>query len=55
MATKHDMYSYHHNNEYHSGRLEYEVFDSLDLNALLSGYLNTDDIRNNKLEQLINK
>lgn len=55
MSTRHDMYSYHHDNEYYTGRLEYEVFDSLDLNTLLSDYLNTDDIRNNKLEQLINK
>ena len=55
MSTRYDMYSYHHNDEYHAGRLEYEVFDSLNLNELLSAYLNTDDIRNNKLEQLINK
>ena len=50
-----DMYSYHFNEpekRYDESRLDYEVFDSLNLTKILSKYLNKSDIRDSKLEDL---
>jgi len=53
--TQFDMYSYHFNEpeqRYDEGRLDYEVFDSLNLTKIFSKYLNKSDIRDSKLEDL---
>jgi hypothetical protein len=50
-----DMYSYHFNEpekRYDESRLDYEVFDSLNLTKIFSKYLNKSDIRDSKLEDL---
>jgi hypothetical protein len=49
------MYSYHVNEPeqvYLQDRLDYEVWESLDLNKILVKYLTLSDIRNNKIEEL---
>jgi hypothetical protein len=54
-STRFDMYSYHVNEpeqRYLKDRLDYEVWDSLDLNKILAKYLTLSDIRNNKIEEL---
>jgi hypothetical protein len=53
--TRFDMYSYHINEpeqRYTEDRLDYEVFESLNLNKILVKYLTKADIRNSKLEDL---
>lgn len=53
--TQFDMYSYHVNEpvqEYTEWRLEWEVFESLNLNKILANYLTKADIRASKLEDL---
>lgn len=53
--TQFDMYSYHVNEpvqEYTEWRLEWEVFESLNLNKILANYLTKADIRESKLEDL---
>jgi len=53
--TRFDMYSYHVNEpeqSYIEWRLDYEVFESLNLNKILVKYLTKADIRNSKLEDL---
>jgi hypothetical protein len=50
------MYSYHVNEpkqEYQEWRLDYEVFDRLDFNKIFSLYLTTSDIRDNKIDTLL--
>ena len=54
-STRFDMYSYHVNEQeqvYLQDRLDYEVWESLDLNKILVKYLTLSDIRNNKIEEL---
>lgn len=54
-STRFDMYSYHVNEPeqvYLQDRLDYEVWESLDLNKILVKYLTLSDIRNNKIEEL---
>ena len=54
-STRFDMYSYHVNEPeqvYLQDRLDYEVWESLDLNKILAKYLTLSDIRNNKIEEL---
>lgn len=54
-ATTFDMYSYHVNQpeqEYTEDRLEWEVWQSLDLETLLSSYLQVSDLRDAKLDKL---
>jgi hypothetical protein len=49
------MYSYHVNEpeqSYIEWRLDYEVFESLNLNKILAKYLTKADIRDSKLEDL---
>jgi hypothetical protein len=49
------MYSYHINEpeqRYTEDRLDYEVFESLNLNKILANYLTKADIRDSKLEDL---
>ena len=53
--TTFDMYSYHINHpkqEYLESRLEWEVWESLDLENILSDYLQKSDIRDSKLDKL---
>ena len=53
--TRFDMYSYHVNEpeqSYIEWRLDYEVFESLNLNKILANYLTKADIRDSKLEDL---
>ena len=53
--TRFDMYSYHINEpeqRYTEDRLDYEVFESLNLNKILANYLTKADIRDSKLEDL---
>lgn len=53
--TRFDMYSYHINEpeqRYTEDRLDYEVFESLNLNKILVKYLTKADIRDSKLEDL---
>ena len=53
--TRFDMYSYHINEpeqRYTEDRLDYEVFESLNLNKILAKYLTKADIRDSKLEDL---
>ncbi len=53
--TRFDMYSYHVNEpeqSYIEWRLDYEVFESLNLNKILAKYLTKADIRDSKLEDL---
>lgn len=53
--TQFDMYSYHVNEpvqEYTEWRLEWEVFESLNLTKILANYLTKADIRASKLEDL---
>lgn len=55
-ATRFDMYSYHfrvdEKQKYTEDRLDWEVFENLDLNKIFSEYLTISDKRNNKLEEL---
>lgn len=54
-ATEFDMYSYHVNQpeqKYTEDRLDWEVFNSLNLNKIFSKWLSKSDIRDNKLEDL---
>ena len=54
-STRFDMYSYHVNEpeqSYIEWRLDYEVFESLNLNKILAKYLTKADIRDSKLEDL---
>lgn len=54
-ATRFDMYSYHVNQpekEYTEDRLHWEVWQSLDLENLLSSYLQLSDLRDAKLDKL---
>ncbi len=53
--TQFDMYSYHVNEpvqEYTEWRLEWEVFEALNLTKILANYLTKADIRESKLEDL---
>ena len=53
--TRFDMYSYHINEpeqRYTEDGLDYEVFESLNLNKILANYLTKADIRDSKLEDL---
>ena len=53
--TRFDMYSYHVNEpeqSYIEWRLDYEVFESLNLNKILANYLTKADIRDSKFEDL---
>jgi hypothetical protein len=55
-STNFNMYSYHDNEpkqEYQEWRLDYEVFDRLDFNKIFSPYLTTSDIRDNKIDTLL--
>jgi hypothetical protein len=54
-ATRFDMYSYHisgDKKEYTEDRLDWEVFENLNLNKIFSEYLTISDKRDNKLEEL---
>ena len=51
-STQFDMYSYHIDGKYHEDQLDWEIFNSLDLNSILKDYLYKSDIRNSKLEDL---
>lgn len=54
-STQFDMYSYHVNEpkkRYNEDSLDFEVFDSLNLNNIFNEYLSTSDKRDNKLEDL---
>jgi hypothetical protein len=49
------MYSYHFNEpeqRYDESRLDYEVFESLNLTKIFSKYLTKADMRDSKLEDL---
>jgi hypothetical protein len=54
--TNFDMYSYHtshgDNISYKDDRLDYEIWESLNLNSILSKYLAKSDIRDYKLKDL---
>jgi hypothetical protein len=53
--TRFDMYSYHFNEpeqRYDESRLDYEVFESLNLTKIFSKYLTKADMRDSKLEDL---
>ena len=55
-ATQFDMYSYHFNEpeqRYDEGRLDYEVFDSLNLTKILSKYLPKSDIRDSVIDDIL--
>lgn len=55
-ATNFDMYSYHFNEpeqRYDEGRLDYEVFDSLNLTKILSKYLPKSDIRDSVIDDIL--
>ena len=54
-STRFDMYSYHisgDKKEYTEDRLDWEVFENLNLNKIFSEYLTISDKRDNKLEEL---
>ena len=55
-STNFDMYSYHFNEpeqRYDEGRLDYEVFDSLNLTKILSKYLPKSDIRDSVIDDIL--
>jgi hypothetical protein len=55
-STKFDMYSYHRNEPeqiYLEDRLDYEVWDSLNFYEILKTYLPVSDIRDNRIDKLL--
>jgi len=55
-ATQFDMYSYHVNSpeqKYTESRLDYEVFDSLNLTKILAKYLTKSDIRDSIIDDIL--
>lgn len=55
-ATQFDMYSYHVNSpeqKYTEYRLDYEVFDSLNLTKILSKYLTKSDMRDSIIDDIL--
>lgn len=55
-ATNFDMYSYHFNEpeqRYDESRLDYEVFDSLNLTKILSKYLPKSDVRDSVIDDIL--
>jgi len=54
--TRFDMYSYHVNEpkqEYLEWRLDYEVFEQLDMSKIFNSWLNTSDKRDIKIDNLL--
>ncbi len=55
-STQFDMYSYHVNDpeqKYIEWRLDYEVFEFLDLNKIFGKYLSKIDVRDSKIDDLL--
>ena len=55
-ATQFDMYSYHVNSpeqKYTESRLDYEVFDSLNLTKILAKYLTKSDMRDSVIDDIL--
>ena len=56
-ATRFGMYSYHVNKpeqKYTEDRLDYEVYDSLNLTKILSNYLPLSDVRDSIIDDILN-
>jgi hypothetical protein len=56
-ATQFDMYSYHVNEpeqRYTEDRLDYEVFESLNLTKILGNYLPKADVRDSVIDDILN-
>jgi len=56
-STNYDMYSYHVNSpeqKYTEYRLDYEVFESLNLTKILSKYLTKADMRDSMIDDILN-
>lgn len=56
-STRFDMYSYHVNDpvqKYTESRLDYEVYDSLNLTKILSKYLPKADVRDSVIDEILN-
>ncbi len=56
-STQFDMYSYHFNEpeqRYDESRLDYEVFESLNLTKILGNYLPKADVRDSVIDDILN-